>query len=171
MSSVAAYLNDLPELEARTALARCCGSGAWVEAMMRHRPFGSDDTLFDLAEKTWRDLSRDDWLEAFSAHPRIGERASMSPSHASTSSWSREEQSGMEAADASVETALHAGNVEYERRFGHVFLICATGRSADEMLQALNERLNNDSDTELRVAAEQHVMITRLRLKRLGEVT
>ena len=115
------------------------------------------------ADKTWMALDPDDWLEALDAHPRIGERGGKS------AEFSKQEQAGVGNAGQDVQAAIAAGNAEYEERFGHVFLISAAGRSADEILAALTDRLGNDPDTELRVAAEEHRRITRLRIERLLE--
>lgn len=163
--SVSAHLDGLEEEKAREALHRCCASNAWVEAMLERRPFSEDAALFEAAEKTWRRLDPEDWLEAFAAHPRIGEREAR---ESATSGWSREEQSGVEAAADSVRRALAEGNRRYEERFGHVFLIHATDLSAEEMMRALRDRLQNDPAVELRVAAEEQRKITRSRLERLA---
>lgn len=163
--SVATRLNALPDAEARAALRRCCASTAWVEAMLRRRPFGDDAALFDAADESWWSLDADDWLEAFAGHPRIGEREATASEAAE---WSREEQSGVAGAAAETRRALAEANRAYEEKFGRVFLICATGKSAAEMLAALRERMANDPETELRVAAEEQRKITRLRLEKLG---
>lgn len=152
-------LNVLGEGAARAALAGCCGARRWVEAMLAARPFASDGTLFDAAERVWWGLGREDWLEAFAAHPRIGAR----PDHAAA----RREQVGVDAASPETLAALARLNRDYERRFGHVFLICATGKGADEMLLALEARLANDAASELRIAAAEQAKIVRLRLERL----
>ena len=153
-------LNALGEDAARAALGRCCAAPRWVDAMLAARPFASDAALFDAAERVWWGLGREDWLEAFAGHPRIGERAG--------DAWARREQTGVSGAAQATRAALAAGNDTYERRFGHVFLICATGKSGDDMLRALQERLANDAATELRIAAAEQAKITRLRLERLG---
>ena len=160
---LAGYINSLPDRRARTALARSCGSRHWVDAMLAARPFPSDAALFAAAEREWWALRREDWLEAFGHHPRIGERAS--------DPWARSEQAGVRGAGAGAgdetRAALAQGNREYEDRFGYVFLICATGKSAGEMLDALRGRLANDPATELRVAAGEQAKITRLRLDKV----
>lgn len=161
---VAAHLDGLEEAKAREALHRCCASNAWVEAMLERRPFGEDAALFEAAEETWQRLDREDWLEAFAAHPRIG---AWEARESATSGWSREEQSGMAAAADPVRRSLAEGNRIYEERFGHVFLIHAAGRSAEEMLTALRDRLRNDPAEELRVAADEQRKITRSRLEKL----
>jgi 2-oxo-4-hydroxy-4-carboxy-5-ureidoimidazoline decarboxylase len=157
--NTAAYLNALPDAAARAALGRCCAARRWVDGMLAARPFASDDTLHASAERVWWGLERADWLEAFAAHARIGERAK--------EDWSRREQAGLDGAGEATRAALADGNSTYERRFGHVFLICATGKTAAEILDALRVRLTNARATELRIAAEEHAKITRLRLENL----
>ncbi|MBA2528720.1 MAG: 2-oxo-4-hydroxy-4-carboxy-5-ureidoimidazoline decarboxylase [Euzebyales bacterium] len=139
-------------------VAACCASTAWARRLAGMRPFGDFARLLTAADEAWAGTGPQDWHEAFSAHPRIGERGT---------GWSQGEQAGATGASQGTLDALVEGNLAYERRFGHVFLICATGRSADEMLEALRERLGNDPDTELRVAAEEQRKITRLRLDKL----
>lgn len=165
MKGPAAHLDSLNDAGARSALLRCCGSKAWVEGMMRRRPFRDDNILLQSADQVWNTLSANDWLEAFASHPRIGERPS--PSHGSAAAWASAEQSGTSTAAAETARALAQGNTRYESKFGHVFLVCATGKSADEMLEALNIRLNHDAETELRIAAGEQAKITRLRLHKL----
>lgn len=157
---VAAYLNGLDDAAVRTAFTRCCAASRWVDGMLARRPFADDAAVFAAADEIWRTLSPADWREAFAAHPRIGERAA-------AGAWSRREQAGMETASAEIARRLADGNRRYEERFGHVFLICATGRSAEEMLAALERRLTNDPATELQEAATEHAAITRLRLAKL----
>ena len=171
MSSTAALLNTLSEDEARRALLRCCGCRHWVEIMLGSRPFADDETLFRTADEAWTDLSREDWLEAFSHHPRIGERELETKAPAATRKWSAQEQAGAAQAPEERLRALEEGNRAYEGRFGHVFLICASGLDADTMLAALRQRLGNDPETELHVAAAEHAKITRLRLVKLAEET
>ena len=158
---LAGYLNALSEERARGALGRCCGARHWVDGMLAARPFASDTELLAAAERVWWGLGRADWLEAFAAHPRIGARAE------AMTDWARREQAGANGAAEATLAALAQGNRTYEKRFGHLFLICATGRTADEMLGALRARLTNDPATELRVAAEEQAKITRLRLDKL----
>jgi OHCU decarboxylase len=142
---------------ARAAFADCCKASRWVDAMLDQRPFVTFDRLRSIADEEWERMERADWLEAFAAHPRIGDRSG--PEH------TRREQSGTAHADPDVLDALTEGNRRYERQFGHVFLINAAGRSADEMLQTLHERLDNDADTEAAVAAEEQRQITKRRLE------
>ena len=141
---------------ARDALIRCCASSRWVERMVARRPFGGFDELCATADEVWWTLDPDDWRDGFAAHPRIGDRTG--PAH------TRREQSGTAGADPEVLDALAEGNRAYEQRFDHVFLIDASGRSAGAMLAELQERLDNDPDAELEMAAEQQRRITRRRL-------
>ncbi|MFW6039726.1 MAG: 2-oxo-4-hydroxy-4-carboxy-5-ureidoimidazoline decarboxylase [Gemmatimonadota bacterium] len=156
----AAYLDGLSPNAAARELRRCCGSERWASEMAARRPFGSDAALFVAAEDVWWDLEPDDWLEAFAAHPRIGERGG--------GAWSAEEQAGMGDASRRLEAEIREGNRAYEAKFGHVFLICATGLTAAEMAAALDRRLDNDPEAELRIAAAEQAKITKLRLGKLG---
>jgi OHCU decarboxylase len=166
MTTPVRYLNGLSDEEARAELLRCCHSGGWADAMAAARPFADADELFARAESAWWDLEPTDWLEAFAAHPRIGDRPCTG---STTAEWSSEEQAGMSAADASVHDVMAAGNRLYENRFGHVFLICASGRTGEEMADELARRLQNSPEVELRTAAGEQARITRLRLERLGK--
>jgi allantoicase len=142
-----------------TDLLACCGSTTWARRMVACAPFGTPDALLAAADDIWATLGRDDRLEAFAAHPRIGERAA--------AGFSSREQAGVDEADRATRDALVAGNEAYQQRFGHVFLIRAAGRTAAEMLAALRERLANEPGTELEIASEQQGEITRLRLEQL----
>jgi allantoicase len=158
------WLNSVPATQAGQLLASCCASRAWIERMVAGRPYADLDALFDAGGRAIRALGRDDLAEALSAHPRIGQRAAGASTEAD---WSRQEQASVGEADAGLRAALEEGNRAYEQRFGHVFLIRASGRSAEELLAALRERLANDPDTEWGVVAEELREITRLRLERL----
>ncbi len=163
--AIARFLNGADADTAREALLKCCASIAWATQMISARPFASDEEVVQKADAIWFALGEADWLEAFAGHPRIGERAGAK--HASTSRWSSKEQVGMAQATSDVEAALLEGNRAYEDRFGHVFLICATGKSAAEMLKNLQERLGNTPAKEMKIATEQQALITRLRLGKL----
>jgi OHCU decarboxylase len=152
-----AGFNRLPEQEAVRDLLACCGSRAWARAMAQRRPFGSAEDLLAAADSIWRDLAPEDWLEAFRAHPRIGEHASGTAAR---------EQAGTVSAPAEVREALARANREYEERFGHIFIVCATGKSAEEMLAICRARLHNDPKTELATAAEEQRKISRIRLEK-----
>jgi OHCU decarboxylase len=141
------------------ALLACCGSEVWAQRMMASRPFGDAETLHRTADEIWFSLRREDWLEAFSKHPRIGDKSS--------SKWPLQEQQGMSAASDETARRMRELNEQYERKFGWIFIVCATGKSADEMRQLLEQRLLNDPDTELRVAGDEQSKIIHLRLDRL----
>lgn len=163
-------LSAFNQLETRTAieeLMRCCGSLRWATVMASSRPFRSELDLFEAAERVWESLTREDWLEAFGHHPRIGDVDSLRTKFASTRTWASNEQAGTAVASDDVLTALAEGNRTYEERFGYLFIVCATGKSADEMLAILRDRLDNDPKTELQVAAREQGKITRLRLEKL----
>ena len=161
-------LNELlPEL-ARESLERCCGSRAWVNGMIAERPFTDRAVLHAAAERVGLDLQRADWLEAFGHHPRIGESA-LREKFSSTAVWAGAEQHGAAGVAAEVIEALAAANRAYEERFGYVFIVCATGKRADEMLAILEARLANDPPTELATAAAEQLKITHLRLDKLLE--
>lgn len=160
-------LNELSADRAEAELLKCCGSTRWALEMKGARPFESADKLFAKADKIWWSLSQEDWLEAFRAHPKIGEKKAAAAQSTQAQKWSAEEQSGTENALADTMAALAAGNRDYERRFGFIFILCATGKTSEEMLTVLNSRLQNDSEPELRIAAEEQRKITRLRLEKL----
>lgn len=165
----------MPADELRSALTACCGAPRWVERMVDARPFGDVDTLLRQADEIWWSLGPDDWREAFAHHPRIGERAATVAQAARAQSWSAGEQRAVADAAFDVRSALAEGNREYERRFGHIYLVSAAGKRAEELLELLRARLLNDPTTELEVAAAEQAKITRLRLEKLvaegGRVT
>ncbi|MDP2307329.1 MAG: allantoicase [Pseudomonadota bacterium] len=164
-------INEDPDLAG--TLSRCCGSRRWVAAMVAARPFSSRAHLFGEAERQWWRLGDGDWKEAFTHHPRIGaDLAQLRAKYANTASWASGEQAGVSGASEEVLQALVEGNLAYEATFGHIFLVCATGRTASEMLAMLRERLENAPTdgghaAELRIAAGEQVKITRLRLEKL----
>ena len=166
----AGKLNRLDAEEARAALLACCGSERWAAEVAALRPFWDVGQLLNIGGRVWRELSREDWLEAFRAHPKIGEKRAEQETGEEARRWSEGEQSG--ARDASNETLdeLAKANREYDARFGFIFIVCATGRSAEEMLALLRGRLDNDPDTELRVAAGEQWRITELRLRKFLNV-
>lgn len=168
--SAAEALDAMSEAAARAALARCCGATRWVEAMLARRPFAADASLEAAAARCWAELGRADILEAFDHHPRIGaDLDSLREKFSTTASLSAGEQAGALAASEDELTRLRDGNLAYEARFGHIFIVCASGKSAAEMLALLEARLDNDADEELRVAAAEQAKITALRLATLKE--
>ncbi len=167
----AALLDAMDEADARVALTRCCGAARWVEGMLARRPFGDDAALHCAADEVWAAMDRSDVLEAFSHHPRIG--ADIDALRARFGSkgdlqWSSGEQAGLSEADEDTLRALRDGNLAYEERFGFIFIVCASGKSAAEMLALLRSRLHNDPDDELRIAAAEQAKITHLRLEKLA---
>lgn len=160
-------LNAMRPAEAREELTRCCGAHRWVERMLAARPFPSPKALFDAADRIWRDLNEHDYKEAFEHHPRIGDVESLRKKFASTANWASQEQAGAAAADEATLQGLAEGNKAYEAKFGHIFIVCATGKTAAEMLALLQARLPNDPATEVANAAEEQRKITRIRLEKL----
>ncbi len=168
MTRISDTLLDMTVACRREALAKCCAATAWVDAMLQGIPFASDAELETSAARIWNKLTREDWLEAFAAHPKIGDLNSLRAKYASTQQWAAGEQSGVGAADDHVLSKLAEHNRIYEERFGYLFIVCATGKTAEEMLQLLLERQQNAPDQELLNAAAEQLKITLLRLRKLA---
>ncbi len=162
-----ADLNALPPADRAEALASCCGATAWVATLNQQFPFASEPALYEAAERTWYSLTEADWREAFLHHPKIGDVRALKEKFASTATWAAGEQGAVQQASQATLAALVAGNEAYERRFGYIFIVCATGKSADEMLALLQARLPNEPVAEIRVAMGEQAKITRLRLGKL----
>jgi 2-oxo-4-hydroxy-4-carboxy-5-ureidoimidazoline decarboxylase len=160
-------LNGMPRYRAEGELIKCCGSTAWTRAMAGRRPFVSFDRLLKAASEVWWRLDQADWMEAFRAHPQIGERKGAVQTSTQFHVWSAHEQSGMDRAGVAVASALEDGNREYLAKFGYIFIVCASGKSAAEMLTILQSRLPNPPEEEIRVAAAEQNKITCLRLEKL----
>ena len=160
-------LNELNGSVAREELMRCCHSSRWADFVLARRPFCSFTDLLRVADEGFAILERNDWLEAFSAHPKIGDIDSLRAKYSSTLDWSKGEQSGVDAAQEAVLEGLSRGNEEYEKRFGHIFIVCATGKSAAQMLEILQSRINSDPAEELKSAAHEQSKITKIRLEKL----
>jgi len=160
-------LDALAAPDALAAFTRCCGSARWAAAMTSGRPHGGREGLLAAAERAFDGLGREDWLEAFSHHPRIGDREALAARFPATAAWSASEQGGVAGAGEDVLDALLAANREYEARFGHIFIVCATGKTAAEMLALLRERLPNPPERELEIAAAEQRKITAIRLDKL----
>ena len=160
-------LNQLPASAAKEAFLTCCGAERWADAMASARPFPDAATMYATADRIWRGLSPQDWREAFEHHPRIGDLDSLKAKYAHTRHWAAGEQAGAATASDTVLEALAEGNRKYEAAFGHLFIVCATGKSAEEMLDLLQSRLPNDPQVELGIAAEEQRKITRIRLEKL----
>jgi OHCU decarboxylase len=163
-------LNQLPRETAEVDFLNCCGSHRWARLMTEARPFANIVELIKQAEQIWLKLESQDWLEAFAAHPKIGARQAASKQRAQSAKWSHSEQSGTHAANDSILDALAEANRLYEEKFGYIFIVCATGKSAEEMLAVCQQRLNNIADAELRIAVEEQRKITEIRLRKLLEV-
>jgi OHCU decarboxylase len=160
-------LNELPAAEAESRFLDCCGSTAWARKMTEARPFEDVGGLLLTAESIWRTLEPQDWLEAFAAHPKIGAKKAAPAQQARSAEWSKGEQAGMDATTDTVREDLAEANRLYEERHGHIYIVCATGKSAGEMLDICRERLGNTAETELSIAAEEQRKITAIRLKKL----
>lgn len=152
----------LDDAGAARALAACCASGDWVARMLAARPFADAAALYAESDAALAAVDDSAIAQALAGHPRIGERAA-----GADGAWSRQEQAGVSAAANSVRDEIAEANAEYERRFGHVYLVCATGKSAEELLAICRSRLDNDPSTEAGVVREELTKITRIRLGKL----
>lgn len=166
MNEVLARWNALRSEEAAEEILPCCGSKAWAYGMTARRPIQYEAALLAASDQVCKNLSESDWMEAFRSHPRIGVSPSPGSSPARSVAWSGEEQRKVEVASEDVKVALAEGNRAYEQRFNRVFIVCASGKSAPEILEILRGRLRNDERTELHEAAEEQRQIARLRLKK-----
>ncbi len=162
-----ARLNTSTGAEAMAALLACCGSSSWAAQMLVERPFDAMDSVLAAADEIWASLEREDWLEAFRAHPRIGEARAQKEHSALSRRWAQEEQAASVPPSGQIVAALAAANRAYDDKFGHIFIVCATGKTPAEMLAILDERLGNDAAEELDIAAEEQRKITRIRLEKL----
>ena len=160
-------LNASSAAEAVNELLKCCGSSSWARQIAVLRPYSNVEELMTAAERIWWSLGEQDWLEAFSAHPKIGGRQAQRQQDAQARDWSEEEQAGARGIDEATLDELAEANRAYEEKFGYIFIVCATGKTAVEMLALLRARLVNDPAVELRNAADEQRKITRLRLEKL----
>ena len=160
-------LNNLPENEVLKQFSICCGASKWVGHMRNSCPFQNKNKLLKMAEETWFSLSGQDWLEAFSHHPKIGNIRSLQSKFQKTAKLSESEQKGISHVSEDLLKEIAEGNQLYEKKFGYIFIVCATGKTAEEMFALLNERLKNDPEAELLIAAKEQNKITRLRLEKL----
>jgi 2-oxo-4-hydroxy-4-carboxy-5-ureidoimidazoline decarboxylase len=160
-------LNTLPRQQLIEELTKCCGSPAWVNKMLPFFPADDMVELLEDAEEQWWKCSEEDWKEAFAHHPKIGDIDSLKKKFASTAQWASGEQSGVNTASRQTIEALAEGNKKYEEKFGYIFIVCATGKSAEEMLEMLQARLLNDPKDEMEIAADEQIKITQLRLGKL----
>ncbi len=165
MSDVLADWNAAPLEAAAEQILACCGSRAWAHEMANRRPLPDETALMAASDLVWRSLNESDWMEAFNSHPRIGEPSGPSLS-AQSAAWAMQEQKEVADAGDVVKIGLAEGNREYERKFERIFIVCATGKSAAELLEILRQRLQNDAAAELHEAAEQQRQITQIRLRK-----
>ena len=162
-----AWLNSLPPVEAEKELLQCCGSTRWAQQMTAARPYRTLENLTATANELWWSLDRNDWLEAFRSHPKIGEKKAADPVSTQSSQWSGQEQAGVATASQETVDSLATLNRAYEEKFGFIFIICATGKTSAEMMSSLRERLEQDAVDELPIAAAEQSKITELRLNKL----
>jgi 2-oxo-4-hydroxy-4-carboxy-5-ureidoimidazoline decarboxylase len=160
-------LNTMDPGDAAIALTKCCGSSKWISEMVASRPFSDVDDLLKMAEKVWFYCFELDWLEAFSHHPKIGDTESLNKKFSSTKDWAGDEQKGVDIANDDTIEQLAELNEKYEQKFGFIFIVCATGKTAGQMLELLEERIKNDYQEELQIAMGEQHKITILRLKKL----
>lgn len=160
-------LNKLSSSHVFEELFKCCGSTAWAKQLTEQRPFASIEDLVFKSDRVWANATKEDGLEAFTHHPKIGDVKSLEKKFASTKAWAGGEQAGVNVANQSVLKELAKGNNDYENKFGFIFIVCATGKSAEEMLSLLNERIGNDLETELKIAMNEQNKITKIRLEKL----
>ncbi|HEX3280796.1 MAG TPA: 2-oxo-4-hydroxy-4-carboxy-5-ureidoimidazoline decarboxylase, partial [Pyrinomonadaceae bacterium] len=168
-TSKLASLNSLTTGAAQTELHKCCGSKRWAEQMSAERPFESLDDLLSKADLVWWSLEPGDWLEAFLSHPKIGEKKAAAATSEQSKQWSAAEQAGIADAANTTLATLAELNQKYQDKFGYIFIVCASGKSSEEILAILQRRLENDRDEELRIAAAEQAKITKLRLQKLVE--
>lgn len=165
MNRILTEWNRADEAVAEDAMLACCGAKRWATEMAASRPFGSIEELSQAADRLWSAMQEADWLEAFACHPRIGERKAAHAT-AQSAAWSRQEQASVSGAQERVLAELAGENLLYEKRFGFTYIICATGKSAEEMLAILKRRLANNKTIELSEAAEQQRQILHIRLRK-----
>jgi OHCU decarboxylase len=160
-------LNSSQPDDAKAELLKCCGSTDWAEQTAAQLPYKNLDELIAASNRVWWSLEPHCWLEAFRSHPKIGEKKAAAETTKQSQQWSADEQSGVSHSAQQTLSDLAALNREYEKKFGYIFIVCATGKTSAEMLAILRERLHNDPQTELRIAAGEQAKITELRLQKL----
>jgi carbon-monoxide dehydrogenase small subunit len=158
--------NQLDAVEAVQQILPCCGSRAWAEQLVEARPFVNATALLQTSDNIWFGLPVKDWDQAFSSHPRIGEKRAPVSATTQSATWSAEEQGGVAHSSGAIQARLKYANESYEQRFGRTYIVCATGKTAEQMLEILERRLSNDAEQELLEAVEQQRQITRLRLRK-----
>ena len=160
-------INKMSQAEAFNAFEKCCASTTWINRMIDSMPFSNENDIYAKGESNWEDISLTDWLEACDGHPKIGDVTSLKEKYSSTKQWAGNEQQGMDSASDEIINRLAQGNQDYEDKFGYIFIVCATGKSATEMCEILEKRLPNDVETELEIAKGEQNKITKIRLEKL----
>lgn len=166
MNPVLTRWNALDAESAAREVLPCCGSSAWAAQLTAKRPIANEATLLEVSKTVWFSLPEEAWQQAFDSHPRIGQKHAQTHTTEESLRWSAQEQRTAISEDATLKLALEQANHRYEQRFGHIFIVCAIGKTAREILSILDQRMTNDAFTELREAAEQQRQITELRLRR-----
>ena len=161
------WFNSLSTADALNELLKCCGSNRWARQLAEERPFTTVDDLSRRSHDAWWSLAAEDWLEAFRSHPRIGERKSANEVSDQAQAWSQQEQSAVHNSAHSAVTELARLNEEYQQKFGYIFIVCASGKSSEEIIAILKQRLRSEKSTELQIAAAEQEKITELRLRKL----
>ena len=171
MNPVLTRWNALDAESAAREVLPCCGSSVWATQLAAKRPITNDSTLLETSNAVWFSLPEEAWQQAFDSHPRIGQKHAQTHATEESLRWSAQEQRTALSEDEAAKLALEEANRHYEQRFGRIFIVCATGKPAREILSILDQRMTNDASTELREAAEQQRQITELRLRRWLEST
>ena len=171
MNPVLTRWNALDAESAAREVLPCCGSSAWAAYLAAKRPIANEAALLEASSTVWFSLPKEAWQQAFDSHPRIGQKHAQSQATEESLRWSAQEQRAVVSEDTAAKQALEQANRRYEQRFGRIFIVCATGKSAPQILSILKARMHNDPQTELREAAEQQRQITDLRLRRWLEST
>jgi len=153
--------------QAEAEFLKCCGAKNWAQQMVGARPYPGLNELIIKADRIWWSLDSGDWLEAFHSHPKIGEKKAAAPTAVEAQRWSENEQSGIRNSAQQTLDELADLNRAYEEKFGYIFIVCASGKSSEEMLAMLHDRLKNNAAEELRIAATEQAKITQLRLRKL----
>lgn len=167
MNEALERINDADIADAESMFRDCCGSVKWASLMAAARPFATEDELINTAAAIWNDVPTFDRLEAFKAHPMIGETEATPSQQAQSAEWSAGEQAGMSSADKRLKNELAGANREYYDKFGFIFIVCATGKSAAEMWELCRSRIGNDRETEIMIASAEQEKITEIRLRKL----
>ena len=163
-------IEELNNLDINTRfkeLFKCCGSSSWANSLNNKFPFSNIESLLQMSNEIWNGVSNSDIFEAFTHHPKIGDIKSLEQKFTTTKQWASGEQAGVQQANQQTLLSLAKGNEDYENKFGYIFIVCATGKTADEMLELLLNRLPNAAETELKIAAAEQNKITHIRLNKL----